>query len=310
MQDQPTGYSSVEEPAWRERLRAWFTQPPYLGPIAIGAFTVGFMGLALVASPSRSVDQRASSERQVALAPAPEQPSQPVASVEIGDRASPEVSVRTLDEKANAPANAPLGDLPLAGNGPEGVVSGNGPLEPVPSTLPTVPEPGLPSPVDVPSPTSTPEPVPQPSVPAPEPPPVPAPRFEPEPEPQRAPERIRVRRPRPVQVAPPRDTGRMTIYFDADSSTFDRGGDRLPLRVQVYVNGVKRLETDDPEKREFEIDNLPAGEHDIQIVPYVGNAPADPRREVVRIRPRRPNEFKAVLRRSDGASRISKFEER
>ena len=305
MQDQPTGRSFVDEPVWRERLRAWFTEPPYPGPLAIGAFAVGFLGLALLPNPAPPVDQRSSSERQVAMAPAPEQPPQPLASVEIGDKPSPQVSVRTLEEQGNAPANGPLGGVP-PGSVPPGNMPGNWPVEPAPSTLPTVPEPGLPGPADVPSPTTLPEPAPQPSVPAPEPPVVqPAPRIEPEPEP----ERPRPRRPRAVPV-PARETGRMTIYFDADSTTFDRGGDRLPLRVQIYVNGVKRLETDDPEKREFEIEGLPPGEHDVQIVPYVGNAPADPRREIVRIRPRRPNEFKAVLRRSDGTSRISKFEER
>jgi hypothetical protein len=100
----------------------------------------------------------------------------------------------------------------------------------------------------------------------------------------------------------------MSIYFDADSSTFGGSGRRLPLRVEVYVDGQKVMEADDPEKRQFEIRRLPEGEHEVEIVPFVGGAPAEPRRRVVRIDPGQGSRYKAVLRREDGISRV-KFRE-
>jgi hypothetical protein len=81
----------------------------------------------------------------------------------------------------------------------------------------------------------------------------------------------------------------------------------MPLRVEVYVDGQKRLTSDDPEKRTFNLGRIPEGEHDVEIVPYVGDLPSEARKERIRVFAGERNEYKAVLRRSDGTSRIGKF---
>ncbi len=107
-----------------------------------------------------------------------------------------------------------------------------------------------------------------------------------------------------------RRTGVLTLYFDADSSTFAHHHERLPLRVEVYVDGVKRLVTDDPEKHQFEVARLPEGRHGVRIVPFVGDYPAEPREEVIDIAPGEVSDYKAVLRKSHDTSRVAKFQPR
>lgn len=99
----------------------------------------------------------------------------------------------------------------------------------------------------------------------------------------------------------------MTIFFDADSSTYEHGHHRAPLRVEVLVDGVLQLQSNDPEKRTFQIARIPEGTHEVEVVPYVGDAPAESRRERVRITSGDENRYKIVLHRSDGVSKISKF---
>ncbi|HEU4753186.1 MAG TPA: hypothetical protein VFU47_08755 [Armatimonadota bacterium] len=286
----------------RSSLAGWFTHPPYPGLWLSGSAALLVLAAALLASTSRPPRTRIAAIRESTPLPVVDVASAPGRSALAPGQNAPaaEVSVRTLPPPAphNAPGNAPAANAPVPGNGPAAQ----------PSALPAN------SPVTLPAPPVQPDLAPEepaPSVesvpPAPEERPAPAP-ITPPVRPEPAPEPPRVRRPAPVFV--PRRTGRMTLYFDADSSTFDHRGDRLPLRVEVYVDGVKRLETSDPEKRLFGIGPLSDGEHDIQIVPYIDDYPADPRRETVRIRAGQINDFKAVLRRSHGMSRISKFEER
>jgi hypothetical protein len=99
----------------------------------------------------------------------------------------------------------------------------------------------------------------------------------------------------------------VSIFFDADSSTFDHHGNRMPLRVEVYVDGQKRLTSDDPEKRTFNLGRIAEGEHDVEIVPYVGDLPSEARKERIRVFAGERNDYKAVLKRSDGTSKIGKF---
>lgn len=132
----------------------------------------------------------------------------------------------------------------------------------------------------------------------------------PAPDPRAGTEAPPIQRPPVRRARPLRPSGSLSIYFDADSSTFGRHGRRLPLRVEVWVDGARRLASEDPEKEEFDLGRLPEGEHRIRIVPFVGNSPAEPREESVFIAPREPNRYKAVLRKEDGASRISKFKPR
>ena len=75
------------------------------------------------------------------------------------------------------------------------------------------------------------------------------------------------------------------------------------------VDGRKHLETTDPEKREFDLGRLPAGEHEIEIIPYVGNLPAEARRKRVRVRARQQRELEAILQRDEGRSRVGKLRE-
>lgn len=283
----------MSEPDYVEEvspLQRWFTRPPYFGAWILAGFLLGAVIAAVVLRPR--AEAPASQVVQVPATPPAGQPLVQVSPRETEEPA-PEVTVRSVPS-ANAPANAPSpGSAP--GNTPEPGMPPEGSEPPPPTSEPLeVPEP------EPPAPPTTPE------MPEPEPEIVPPPR---EVEPPVARPRRRIPRAEPVPV-PRRDTGRVSVFFDADSSTFDRRGRRLPLRVEVYVNGEKRLESTDPEKREFNLGRLPEGEHDIEIVPYVGNLPAETRRERVRVQARERNEFQAVLRREDGRSRVSKFRER
>lgn len=272
----------------------WFTRSPYPGVWGLAAlFLLLFtMGL-LFARVRRAELPRAASVRVVsAPSVAPAAPEQ-----------LPVVKIRTLAARRENPARpAPSATGPLLDN-----------RAPAPSVLPPVTAPA-PPPGDLPA-DRTPAPIPAergPDADAPDEPGRDEPRtFPPAEEPRPAPApRVEPPRREPDRPAPRRETGRMSIYFDADSTTFDRRDERLPMRVEVYVDGVKRVDASDPEKRGFNVGQLSEGLHEIRIVPYVGGLPADPRREVVRIRRGEKSRFKAVLRRSDGMSRIGKFEER
>jgi hypothetical protein len=100
------------------------------------------------------------------------------------------------------------------------------------------------------------------------------------------------------------------VYFDADSSTFGRDNERLPLRVEVFIDGVKQIESSDPEKRELELRGVPEGVHEIRIVPHVGDAAPEPRSEVVTVTPGGTRQFRAVLHRGHGVASVRKFRER
>jgi hypothetical protein len=295
--------SSTSEPG---SVMEWFVHPPYWGVWGTGAaFIAVLAGMYYVGK------MTAPAEQSVAAAPAESRPVEyfpqrrPTVTPE---EEAPQVSVKSLreqqaeaeDEKAEEEAED---EAPLPGTSrvaPSGAILPKTVLARPPTALP--PTSPFPTPME-------PEPTPTPPAPTPEPrivipaEPAPEPRRQVVPTPK-APE------PRIVIPAPPRERGKMSIYFDADSTTYDRRGRRLPLRVEVYVNGVKQIESNDPEKREFQIDRLAAGTHDIEIVPYVDNLPAEPRRDRVRIRPHEDRKFKAVLRRSDGVARISKFQQR
>lgn len=127
------------------------------------------------------------------------------------------------------------------------------------------------------------------------------------PPPVRARPRARMGEPRREEVRAPR--GRLSLYFDADSSTFNRSGERMPLAVEVWVNGVLKLRSGDPEKRDFDLGRLPAGWHEVEVVPHVGDLPAQPRRRSVRIEEDDNVSYRVVLRREDGMACISKFKE-
>jgi len=134
-------------------------------------------------------------------------------------------------------------------------------------------------------------------------------------EPRREPPPAEVERPARPRVAtrtvrPARPPGKFSIYFDADSSTFDRGKNRAPLRVEVYVDGRKVMDSDDPEKKEFELADLPEGVHDVSIVPHVGNAQPRTRRFRVEVEGNAETRVEAVLRRKDGEALISKLRAR
>ncbi len=101
--------------------------------------------------------------------------------------------------------------------------------------------------------------------------------------------------------------GRLSLYFDADSSTFSRSGDRMPLAVEVWVDGVLKLRSGDPEKRDFDLGRLPAGWHEVEVVPHVGDLPTQSRRRSVRIAEDETVSYRVVLRREDGMACISKF---
>jgi hypothetical protein len=303
----------------------WFTREPYPGVWACLAILVFILAFSIVASQPRQ-----EAPRMAAATPPAGQPDAPQApaytepeirSVEPprGDE-TPRVTVREIPgpepgepseeagagtPAANAPPRDPAANLPsqsaAAGNGPPA----NRPAAARPSVQPDEPA-TPPEPPEAPAATrdSIPPPRPQPApdtiiVPTPTAPEPPAPQPRPRiarPEPQRAP-------PRRV-VVPRRPTGNMRIYFDADSTTFGRAGRRLPLRVEVYVDGVKRLEDGDPEKREFDLGRLPEGQHEVEIVPFVGDAPTQPRRRTVYIEGGRESRYRAVLRRTDGVSQV------
>lgn len=299
-----------EEYEKRTGVKEWFTRPPYLGAWVIVGFVLGIV-LAAVGLRSKEAPQAPQVVVQAPSEPAPPvtvtpAPAGPAPSTE---EEAPQVQIRTLPG-SNAPAEQrddPAADGSTPGSPAEAPKPGNAPGDgstPFPNTssLPSVPEPDA----DAPSPIPEPE---RPRIEEPVVPVVPEPRPVEPPPVVREPRRPRETRVVPVPV-PARETGRVSIYFDADSSTFDRRGERLPLRVEVYVNGERRLSSNDPEKREFNLGRLPEGNHEIEIVPYVGGLPAEPRRERIRVSSRQRNQFKAVLRRDEGASRVSKFRER
>lgn len=290
------------------QLRGWFMEPPYPG-VWIGGVLAAVV--AALVTTAVITPRRPEPEVQIVARPqvAPVRPpSVPVPSVTTPEETEPaelpKVQVKSLPSAPNAPA----GNLP-PGNVPPGSAPVSGAANPPGTPAPNAPAPlgeGTPLPElgheETPPPASAPRGIEPPANPAPLEPPTPEPIPEPEP---RRPER-----PRPPAPAPERASGRMAIFFDADSTTFDRRGRRLPLRVEVYVDGRKVLESDDPEKQEFSVGRLRDGWHDVEIVPYVANAPSDPRRQRVYIEAGSENRFKAVLRREDGASRVSKFRER
>jgi hypothetical protein len=295
--------------AWR----SWFTVPPYPGWLLLGVLLVSFaVTVALLAGPRL----RPAPSTQVAVAPlaatppvvAPSEPAE-------ASQEAPVVMIRPMPERLKppvAPANQPapsLGHDPSLQPGvvppsPQTQPSGTAPAEP--GIPPFLAEPGVQAaPVEIPRVETPRVEAPQPTIPPapavesarPEPPRVEAPRVEPP--------RPRPRVP-PVQI-PAYDTGRLTIFFDADSSTFDRNDERLPLRVQVFVDGQMRVDDDDPEKREFDLGRLREGRHEVVVVPYVGRAKPEPRRFRVEVEADRNNRFKAVLRREEGSSLVAKF---
>jgi hypothetical protein len=286
-------------PTAAERLRSWFLEPPYPGAWTAAALALAVTGAALMAAGARN---EAPAEVTVVSRPptrSTSQPAPPKGSPEAQQRVAAEraeITIRSLPPKSVPPAAQPE---------PQPGVTLEQPAASVPPSSSPAPE--QQAQVEPPLP-----PAPEPEVfrpPAePEPPRMEAPRVEaPRAEPA---EPARPRRPADLIIVPARRTGRVTVYFDADSSTFDDAGQRLPLRVEVYVNGELRLETDDPEKRNFDLGRLPEGRHEIRIVPFVGNAPGRPYRQTVRVHGEERNRFKAVMQRSQGSSRISKFEPR
>ncbi|MFN3649854.1 MAG: hypothetical protein ACK47B_09740 [Armatimonadota bacterium] len=291
----------------RERLASAFTRPPYAGIWALLAAALATFLLFVFLTRPEPLEQVAVVRPTPPPSPAPAVTRTPQAEEEKPEPEElPRVRVRAVlppaganTPAANTPAsNAPAANGPAANqpaaNAPAPARPGTeerSPARPTPPTRPVEEQPATP-PVEVIPPTETGRP------------PLPAP-VEPRPQPR---PRAEPRRTPPVSEVRPA-TGELSIYFDADSSTFARGQRRLPLRVEVYVDGVRQLVTDDPEKREFIIGSIPAGRHEIAIVPYVGDAPADPRREIVRIPADSERRFKAVLRRSNGVSRVGKWQE-
>lgn len=297
-------------------VRDWFLRPPYPGSLLALALILLLVAGSVVLGRSHGTPPE---PPEVAFSPALVAPQEQPA-----EAASPEPQAATEEAPVvtirPVPGKEPKANVP----GPELQPSalpgqvGNAPL-----TVPAFPEvrptqPGeLPgTPELVPGPAETPaEPTPA-DTPRAETPPVEIPKPEPAParvEPARPePPRVEAPRPRrrraPIRIARP--TGRMTLFIDADSSTFDRHDERLPLRVQVFVDGQKRLESDDPEKREFDLGDLPEGEHEVVVVPFVGRNQPEPRRMRVAIGASAENRFKAVLHKGDGVARISKFHPR
>jgi hypothetical protein len=289
-------------------IARWFTEPPYFGVLLVLAFFLGIGLAALTQRPQPSapqVVQATPPPPPVSVTPGPSPQASPAP-----EEPTPQVSVRAVP--GTPPEKKPEADKPGDENAPASEVPSGAAGSKAPKiAVRTAPAPAP----DQPGQDAT--PVPEPPVPSPEPVPVPAqPDFRPmeppaRPRPQPQPQRAEPpARPRPSFRPPARDTGDVSVFFDADSSTFDRRGNRLPLRVEVYVDGRKRLESDDPEKRSFNLGRLEEGEHEIEIVPYVGNLPSASRREVIRVSPGERARFKAVLRREDGASRIGKFRPR
>lgn len=302
-------------------VRDWFLRPPYPGAILAVVLLLLLVAGSIMLGRSHGTPP---DPPEVAFSPSVVTPQQtgeqPSVEVQPAPEDAPVVSIRPIpgaEAKGNTPANAPQGNVPL--NQP-GIISPHAPTAPAtrpaqPGLLPGAPEitpgptetPAEPTPADTPKAETPPVEIPAPEPARPEPvrpePARPEPSREEEPRP-----RPRRRAAPPVQVTRP--TGRMTVFFDADSSTFDRHDERMPLRVQVYVDGRKRLESSDPEKREFDLGDLPEGEHEVVVVPFVGRNQPEPRRFRVDIGAEADNRFKAVLRREDGFSKISKFRAR
>lgn len=288
------------EPISEKSLVArWFTEPPYVGVLLIVAFLLGIGVAALTQrpeSPGPQVVQVTPPAPPVDITPAPAAPAP------SPDNPAPEVSVRPVPSEEPEEKPEPEkteDDNPAAPEATEG--ARNDPGVAVNGSPAPPDQPGIEAPVPAPE---APAPVPQPD-PEPE-----QPEFRPMEPPVRAQPLDPPARPRSTFRPPARETGEVTLYFDADSSTFDRRGRRLPLRVEVYVNGRKRLETNDPEKRSFNLGRLEEGEHEIEIIPYVGSLPARARREVIRLSPGKRARYRAVLSRENGVSRIGKFRER
>jgi hypothetical protein len=277
-------------------MAEWFTRPPYLGAWAAGVVLLLLAGEAMLLhglwGSRREADARATPLAVPAVAvPRDAAPVQPPAE-------QPTVTVRSLPPRPRFRAAVPA---PLT-NAPAVI-----PPAPAPASEPSITPREFPVPEDEAGrfrqpellPGSTPvapvvptTPV-EPAVPA-------APRVETPP----------VLRPTPAAAPRARESGLLMLYFDADSSTFAHHHERLPLRVVVFVDGKKRLDTSDPEKREFEVARLPAGRHQVRIVPYVADYPSEPLEAGVRVQPGEATTYKAVLRKSHDISRIGKFEPR
>jgi hypothetical protein len=282
----------------RRPFQGWFTRPPFTGIWAVVALVLQVVMVVLLATRTSSPPQeplintvRVPADMPTALLPTGAPPAQTAPSAKPSSptsqankaAAEPQVKVRTLPVRkpgnnpaSSHPATSPADidelspDAPLAGP-PLGGAAAGIPSRHVRETMPgsqTAPRTASRN-------------------------------HAPDASPGTA------RSSAPPAVAGP--TGLMTVYFDADSSTFGADDRRLPLRVELYVDGVKRLDTDEPEKREFEIGQLAEGSHDIRIVPYVGDAPAEPRDAVVRILPGQANRYRAGLRKANGVSQVTKF---
>ena len=285
--------------------RRWFLVPPYPGWMLVSIGVLSFIVTVTLLAGPRS---RPPAPERVVLAP-PVRPTAPPVPPESLVEA-PVVTIRPVPERPSPPANHPaMVGTTMPGNGPATV-----PAAPQPQPGSTPGEIELPPLVLEPDVEAAPAGTPRvetprgelprtetPVTPAPPPTPVEPTRPEaPRVEPQRP-------RPQPRPRVPAYDTGKLAIFFDADSSTFGRHDERLPLRVQVFVDGEMRVDNADPEKREFDLGSLREGRHEVVLVPYVGRATPEPRRYRVDIDPDRTNRFKAVLRREDGVSTISKF---
>jgi hypothetical protein len=274
---------------WMVHAREVLQRPPVLiGIAAAFVLLIGMIAFALGRRQPQPVQPQIASSATPAVVqksnPAPQPPSP---SEEV-----PAVTIRSLPPRSpavNAPLNAP------------GTVTVTPGVD-APATTPITP--GMePTPPDAPfsgievNPETEPVQVPRVETPPAQPEPAPEPEVRPRPRPRPSPSIARA-------------TGRLNLYFDADSSTFNRGERRAPLRVEVYIDGQKVLEDSDPEKREFEITDIPEGDHEITIVPHIGGAQSRPRRMRVNIDANSRSRFGAVLRREDGEARISKFRPR
>jgi eukaryotic-like serine/threonine-protein kinase len=307
LMEQPDAGAQASDDADPEPAGSWYTRSwvgvPYVAWAVVGVVLVVVLlvaltlprGSELAAAPSSGGGRQPAAPPQAPGAaeqpsvnirpvPGPEQPASP--SGEGEQPSQPDSEVPNGPAGLNGPGNAPAAPLGTPG---EPQAPGSMPGETVPGTAPGADIPGTEA--------SMPEPQP--------------PAVEPSPAPQPRPRVVEIEPPaEPRRADPPRrsrPSGALTIYFDADSSTYGRSGARLPLRVEVFVDGEKRLETDDPEKREFDIGQLPAGPHLVEIVPRVGESSPEPRGEMITIEQGRKNSFKAVLRRKGGVSRIGKF---
>jgi len=305
--DQRSGEPADEVLVTPTPIRDWFLRAPYPGALLV----VVLMGLLFFGAMMIGRSQNTPPEPpQVAFSPAVVSPERqetpqvaeeaPVVMIRPVPGKEPKLPVVKPDVKTEPlpgqPVNAPLTlpTEPVTQPLPPGGLFGTPDVVPSPGELPVEP-----TPAETPRATTPPVEIPQPEPVRPDP---------PREEPVRPRPRPRIAPAPPVRIARP--TGRLTVFFDADSTTFDRNDERLPLRVQVYVDGQKRLESNDPEKREFDLGDLPEGRHEVVVVPYVGRTQPEPRRFRVDIDPETDNRFKAVLRREEGTSRVSKFRPR